>query len=114
MDLLNGQKKKEKRVKDERTFWKMWSEDLPAGFPKRRLIDALEWRWQLSGTNVRNRLKKEELMFMRSDIRFMYVEYGIAFNLEKGFFLDQKQYEALRDREDMEAAAIYGMTKVLS
>lgn len=117
MDLVNGEKKPAngfKNMQKETTFWKMWSMDLPGSFPKARFRSDFELRWDISWSNIIARLKEEKFMYLKSDLMFMFENYGIAFDYkDKGFFLDQKQFDLIQDREDMEAAAIYGMTKVL-
>ena len=118
MELVNGYKKGTKGTKEvekETTFWKMWSNDLPGSFPKRQLMDDFESRWKMAYPNVLARLKKEQFVSLKKDLMFMFENYGIAFDYKgQGFFLDKRQYDLIQDREDMEAAAMYGMTKAIS
>ncbi|GGB98258.1 hypothetical protein GCM10011325_26960 [Dyadobacter sediminis] len=90
----------------------MWREDLPGSFPKMKLTKDLEERWGLTFTNVYSRLKKEDFMHLQSDLLFLFNHYGIAFDYKtKGFFLDKRQYDLIRQNEEMEAAQLFGLSK---
>lgn len=115
MDLLNGKKMSPNgklNMEKESTFWKMWSEHLPGSFPKAQFRSDFELRWNISWSNIIARLKEERFMNLKSDLMFMFENYGIAFDYkDKGFFLDQKQYDLIQDRDIMENAKMFGLTK---
>lgn len=93
-----------------KTFWTMWTEELPGSFPKSELICELVERWGISMTNVYGRLKAENFMSLKSDLAFLFDRYGIAFDCkDKGFFLDRRQYDLIRQNEEMEAAQLLGL-----
>lgn len=94
-----------------KTFWTMWTEELPGSFPKRSMIDDLVVRWGISMRNVYGRLQAENFMSLKSDLSFMFDRYGIAFDCKNGFFLDRRQYDLIRQNEEMEAAQLLGLGK---
>lgn len=96
----------------KQTFWKMWKEELPGSFPKSQLVDELSGRWGIAKSNVYARLESERFMSLTSDLSFMHENYGIGFDFkDRGFFLDQRQYEIIKQNEDLEAAKMFGMLK---
>lgn len=102
----------EEKMDKTKTFWVMWSDELPGSFPKRELIENLMHRWNISMPNVYARLKAENFMSLKSDLAFMFDRYGIAFDCKgKGFFLDQRQFDLIRQTKDMEAAQLFGLSK---
>lgn len=93
-----------------KTFWTMWTDELPGAFPKGELIDDLVTRWGVSSSNVYLRLKEEKFMSLKSDLAFMFDRYGIAFDYKgPGFFLDRRQFDLAQQNQEMESAQLFGL-----
>jgi hypothetical protein len=107
MDLLTGKNYDEKPM----TLSRLWREELRVSFPKGKLISALESRWNLTNSNVHLRLKKGQLVNFVSDIQFLHQNFAIGFDMKRGFFFDEKQWELIEQRDMMENAGMFGMGK---
>lgn len=95
-----------------KTFWTMWTGELPGSFPKRELIEDLVARWNISVPNVYARLKAENFMSLKTDLAFLFDNYGIAFDFkDRGFFLDRRQFDLIRQNRELEAAQMFGLSK---
>jgi hypothetical protein len=92
-------------------FWKLWKEDLKVSFPKRKLTNALQERWNIAHPNVLARLKQEKFMNMTSDIQFMYEQFGIGFTIEKGFYFDEDKYVNIQESSLKRRANKLGLSK---
>ncbi|MEO6285812.1 MAG: hypothetical protein ABIN80_28555 [Dyadobacter sp.] len=109
-DLVSGEK-----PHNALSFWGMWNNDLPGSFPKMKFINELSGRWGISVPNVYARLKNEAFMNLKSDLLFLFNKYGIAFDYkEKGFFLDRRQYDLIKQNEELEGAKMFGLSKSIS
>lgn len=92
-------------------FWKLWKEDLRVSFPKKRLTDALQQRWQITHCNVLARLRQEKFVNLSSDVQFLYEKFGIAFSSETGFYLDEEKYSEIQEKGLRKRARSLGLSK---
>lgn len=92
-------------------FWKLWKEDLRVSFPKKRVTDALQERWNITHANVLVRLRQEKFVDMTSDIQFLYDQFGIGFTVESGFYLDEERFSQIRETGLRKRARSLGLSK---
>lgn len=92
-------------------FWKLWKEDLKVSFPKRKLTDALQKRWNIAHPNVLRRLKQEKFVDLTTDILFLYESFGIGYTLEKGFYFDEEKYQQIQEKSLKTRAKQLGLSK---
>jgi hypothetical protein len=107
MSLLNGTIEQEKPMKMSRLFY----EELKVSFPKGRFVKALAERWSLTDSNVYIRIKNDRMNDLVSDIQFIYENFAIGFDMKRGFFFDEQKWKLIEQRDEMENASLFGMSK---
>jgi methenyltetrahydromethanopterin cyclohydrolase len=89
----------------------LWNDLLPLKFPKTKCIEALARHLNINKRNVYARILDNKLL--ARDVSFLFHYFGIGYTPDRGFYFDQKQYEAIQQREEMENAMMFGLSKHL-
>ncbi|HEV7381504.1 MAG TPA: hypothetical protein VGN64_17020 [Dyadobacter sp.] len=107
MKLSNGNEKHENGM----TLGRLIKQELKVSFPRKKMCDELAERWGIAYSNVLHRLYADKLPNFVSDIKWLYEKYGIGFDMKKGFFYDEEKARIIELNEEMEDAALFGMSK---
>jgi hypothetical protein len=107
MKLANGKENTETAG----TLGRLVKEELKVSFPRKEMCEALAERWGIHYTNVLNRLYTDKLPNFVSDIRFLYDNYAIGFEMKKGFFFDEEKARIIETNREMQDAALFGMSR---
>lgn len=101
------------------TISDLWKNRLPARFNKKFAINVISKRIKVNTRNVYEHISGNKLLAV--DLRFIYENTGIGFTMADGFFLDERKYDELmnveklkEEQQDMEAASMFGMSKMVS
>jgi len=94
-----------------KTFWNVWTQDLPASLSKKEAIEQIKNHWGLSYGPTYRRLRGGMFPNFVKDISFMYQNFGIGFNMDRGFFFDHQQFELINEKEELENARIFNLSK---
>lgn len=92
-----------------KTFWELWVQDVP-NKEKKAIIEHFMAKWELSRTPTIRRLKGSQFKFLTSDLKDLYEKLSIAYDLEKGFFVDYKRKEYLSHLQTV-STNLYGLSK---
>lgn len=91
------------------TLSSLWGEKLPAKFPKLRCVEALAEHLGVTNRNAYERIIGDKLL--AKDVSFLFANFGIGFDNRTGFFFDEAQFDIIQQREEMENAALFGLSK---
>lgn len=95
-------------VSNETQLNELWANFLPVSFPKGKCIQALAERLNVDKRNASKRFSDNTLL--AKDVGFLFRNFGIGHDHEKGFFFDQRQFDLIQAREDMQDAEVFGLS----
>ena len=91
------------------TLSSLWMNRLPSRFPKLKCVDALAEHLGVANRNAYERIIGDKLL--AKDVSFLFANFGIGFDNRTGFFFDEAQFDIIQQREEMENAALFGLSK---
>jgi len=93
-----------------KTFWQLWKEEVPAK-DKPDTISHFMKKWKLSKNPTIVRLRQSQFKYLISDLQDLHERLSIAYNLEKGFFIDYSHKAEKEELAGMTETEFYGLSK---